>query len=77
MQFFFKGRGIENRNYLKKKSNDEINHKSYLLSSYYLSGTVLVSFHTLSHVVLITTCDVGTIIMPALQIRKLKLREII
>ena len=61
----------------KKKSNNEINHKSCLLSSYYLSGTVLFSLHTLSHVVLMTTCDIGTIIMPALQIRKLKLREII
>ena len=59
----------------EKPKKIKLMSQHYLCSCYVL-GSVLKALHVSSSLTL-TALKVGTIIMPALQIRKLKLREII
>lgn len=47
----------------------------YLLSTKYMLSTMLGASHALSHLILMTASEVGTIIIPVLQLRKLRLRN--
>ena len=53
-------------------------HRCSLMSTYFVPGAMLSSFHDLVHLTFMTTLlsRAGTVIIPILQVRKLRFREV-
>lgn len=60
----------------QSESKNNNNSGKFLLKSYYVSGTALISIYESSHLILTITLSVDSIIIPILQMNKLKCRNI-
>ena len=61
----------------QQRSNDNENHHCEpSFNTYCVPGTVLGALHTLNYLSLIRTHQVGTVLIPALGMRKLKHRDV-